>query len=60
MVGRIKRTVLCGFIDGDGDVVLLKGDCEGETSDASAYNGDVEGFRGCHIDLVACIASLFG
>ena len=50
MVGRIKRTVMCGFIDGDGDVVLLKGDCEGKTSDASAYNGDIEGLRGCHID----------
>ena len=49
MVGDIKRTVFGGFIDGDGDIVLLEGNCEGETSDASAYDGNIEWLWGCHV-----------
>ena len=34
-----------GFIDGDGDVMFEKADCESESGDAAANDGDTEGFR---------------
>lgn len=50
--GQVKHTVRGGFIDGDGDVVLVEGNCEGEARYASANDGDIEGLGGRHINFL--------